>query len=530
MKKFLKITGLILLILFVTLITAPFLFKDKIRAWVQNDIDKLFNAEIYFSDVGLSFIKNFPDARISISDFGVVGKEPFAGDTLAAGKNFHLVVDIMSVISGEEIGLKKVILDQPQIHAIVLKDGTANWDIMAPDTTTIENDTIPADTGNINIKLNEYRLNNARIVYEDATLPMKAEIIGLNHSGSGNFTLDVYDLVTKTSAEKLTVLYDGVKYLNKIKLDADVEMKIDMEKGQGLEFRKTYPVSAYPTFFFIDGDGNIVSKVTGARPPAQFIQVAQAAVEKYDPSAAFAKAYEGGDRSFERVYNYVKSLNKMHQPSLAISNDYLNAQQDLTTPDNLRFLFEAMIEADSRIFDLFIENRAGIEGQMGADAVNQRIVDACRATADKALEFNMDVLLTEAQTKVRKYVPAQADEFIEESSLAFAKASGDAKTYIALSKDRVSGSYKKDASRLHAVASEMVTYFNQDPDAMNYAAKLAKKACSYGGQAEYFLTYAQILLHQGNPEDAKMQAKHALKLAQERKEDCGDIERFLNSI
>ncbi|MEZ4897244.1 MAG: hypothetical protein R2806_10430 [Saprospiraceae bacterium] len=82
----------------------------------------------------------------------------------------------------------------------------------------------------------------------------------------------------------------------------------------------------------------------------------------------------------------------MHQPSLAISNDYLNAQQDLTTPDNLRFLFEAMIEADSRIFDLFIENRAGIEGQMGADAVNQRIVDACRATADKALEFNMDVL------------------------------------------------------------------------------------------------------------------------------------------
>ncbi|MCB0854182.1 MAG: outer membrane integrity protein, partial [Bacteroidetes bacterium] len=96
---------------------------------------------------------------------------------------------------------------------------------------------IPADTGNINIKLNEYRLNNARIVYEDATLPMKAEIIGLNHSGSGNFTLDVYDLVTKTSAEKLTVVYDGVKYLNKIKLDADVEMKIDMEKDLRIDLK-----------------------------------------------------------------------------------------------------------------------------------------------------------------------------------------------------------------------------------------------------------------------------------------------------
>ena len=65
---------------------------------------------------------------------------------------------------------------------------------------------------------------------------------------------------------------------------------------------------------------------------------------------------------------------------------------------------------------------------------------------------------------------------------------------------------------------------------MDYAAKLAKKACTYGGQAEYFLTYAQILLHQGNTKDAMDQANHALKLAQDRKEDCGEIERFIKSI
>lgn len=32
-----------------------------------------------------------------------------------------------------------------------------------------------------------------------------------------------------------------------------INLKIDMEKGQGLEFRGKYPVSAYPTLMFING-------------------------------------------------------------------------------------------------------------------------------------------------------------------------------------------------------------------------------------------------------------------------------------
>ena len=235
MKKFLKITGIVLLLFIIALVAAPFLFKDKIKAWVENDLNNLFNAEIYFADVDLSFIRNFPDARIAINEFGIIGKEEFAGDTLAAGEAFNLVVDIMSVISGDEIGLKKIILDKPKINAIVLKNGKANWDITKPDTTTATIDSAAVDTGNIYVKLNEYRLNDAKIVYDDATFPMRAEVYGLNHSGSGNFTLDVYDLVTKTTAEKLTVVYDGIKYLSEAKIDADVDMKIDMNRDFRIE-------------------------------------------------------------------------------------------------------------------------------------------------------------------------------------------------------------------------------------------------------------------------------------------------------
>ena len=42
----------------------------------------------------------------------------------------------MSVISGSEMKIYSVTVDEPRIHAIVNKEGKANWDITKPDTTT----------------------------------------------------------------------------------------------------------------------------------------------------------------------------------------------------------------------------------------------------------------------------------------------------------------------------------------------------------------------------------------------------------
>lgn len=224
MKKILKITGITLALFIIALVTAPFLFKDKIQVLVQEQIDANLNAKVYYNDVGLSFIKSFPNASVSIKNFGVVGVDHFAGDTLIQGEQFDLVINIMSVISGAEIDLKKILLEKPRIYARILKDGSANWDIVKADTTTTEEDT--TTTSDLKINLREYSLSGATIIYDDATLPMHADIRNLDHSGSGDLTLEIYELATKTSAEKLTVVYDGVNYMNGVKINADADLKV----------------------------------------------------------------------------------------------------------------------------------------------------------------------------------------------------------------------------------------------------------------------------------------------------------------
>ena len=114
MKRFLKITLISLLAILLVLIVTPFFFKDKIKLLVQEDLNRMLRAEVYFGDVGISFLKNFPNACVSIQDFGVVGTDVFALDTLAQGKRFDLVVDLMSVFGGKIFASKKSFLTSQQ--------------------------------------------------------------------------------------------------------------------------------------------------------------------------------------------------------------------------------------------------------------------------------------------------------------------------------------------------------------------------------------------------------------------------------
>ena len=50
-----------------------------------------------------------------------------------------------------------------------------------------------------------------------------------------------------------------------------VSIKLDMEKTPGIRFMQTYPVRAFPTFYFIDWNGEVVMTTRGAKPADQFI-------------------------------------------------------------------------------------------------------------------------------------------------------------------------------------------------------------------------------------------------------------------
>lgn len=292
-----------------------------------------------------------------------------------------------------------------------------------------------------------------------------------------------------------------------------VNLKLDMERGEGLKFREKYPVSAFPTLFYIDFTGEIVQQVRGAQQVEGFLELGKKALSQIDRSQQYVTAYENGDRDPELVFNYVRALNKAGKSSLKIANDYLRTQKDLTTPFNLRFIFEAAAEADSRIFDLLIQHRKAIEPLESAQAVKDRIREACEATAQKAVEFRNRSLLDEAVAKMKKNYPEKASAFQLSMEMDYWSAMGDMDKYIAACNNYAKKEAAKDPNALSQLGSSIAKQFGHNPKALQAAETFAKSAADKSTDYKHHLNYAAILHRNGKKDKALEAARKALELA-----------------
>jgi len=291
-----------------------------------------------------------------------------------------------------------------------------------------------------------------------------------------------------------------------------ISMKIDMEKPAGRKFQKKYPVAAFPTLYFIDGGGEVAHVTKGGKNPEQFIQLGKMAIKKNDKSGDYEEEYNNGKRDYKLVYGYVKALNAAGKPSLKIANDYIKSQDDLTTPENLKFILEATTEADSRIFDILVKNKTAIAGLTSIEEVNDRIEAACIRTANKAIEYQYFDLITEATNKLRTHQPEKADEFLHTQAMRYHASEQEPAAYLK-SADQLAKIYKKEPKKLHELSITLVRQYEKDPKALKQAEKYAKSAAGSGTDIAYYFTQAQILHKMGKTKDALKVVEKAKKMS-----------------
>ncbi len=293
-----------------------------------------------------------------------------------------------------------------------------------------------------------------------------------------------------------------------------VNLKLDMEKGEGITFRKKYPVSAFPTLFFIDYTGEVVQQVRGAQQVEGFIKLGEQALGKIDRSGEYAEAYEAGDRDPELVFNYVRALNKAGKPSLAIANEYLRDQDDLTSDFNLRFILEAVTEADSRIFGLMAEHKDQIIQLTSEAEVKEKVRLACEATAQKGVEFKMESLIEEAVDKMEDHYPERATAFRLNTEMEFYQVMKDEKKFLKTAKKYGAKIVADDPAELALLAQNIAEVLPGSKKAVKLAEKFAARAAKAKQSYKHLLTYADILAQQGKIESAETVLQEARKLAE----------------
>lgn len=281
-----------------------------------------------------------------------------------------------------------------------------------------------------------------------------------------------------------------------------INIKVDMEKGEGPRLAGRYRVNSYPTLLFLDEKGEVVHAAKGSRPADQFLGLGKMALSKNDKSDEYGKQYEQGDRSPELLRAYAYALLNGGKPSAKIANEYVRAIKNFDNEEGRDFLYDFANDADSKIFDLFIEHQEAILKAKGKEAYYTKVHDACDAVIQKAIQFDTEALVDIAKSKMKAAYPSFYKEYCLLADINYAAGKDNMEVYTN-AVDKYLKKYGKNKKEvLHKYAQAVGKRVN-DKKSLEKALKWIDQALKLDQVAVYWQTKGGILRKLSREEEAQ---------------------------
>ena len=224
--RILLISFLVLLALAGFLAAAPLIFKGPIMRAAKDAANKNVNGIVNWSDINVSIFKHFPNITVSVDDLSLINKAPFKGDTLAYIANTSVTLNFWTVVKGDQYSIESFTLTRPNINLLSDSLGRTNWDVALKDSTEKAKENTPPTK--FKVALKDYAIRNANIRYRDQKSGTIADLLNFSHTGSGNFTEEVFTLKTKTDVGTINAKFGGVKYLDGVTASLTVPVEVDL--------------------------------------------------------------------------------------------------------------------------------------------------------------------------------------------------------------------------------------------------------------------------------------------------------------
>lgn len=234
--------------LLATLIIIPIIYKQEIKELAIKEVNKMLLADVSVGDdFNLTILSTFPRLTAQLNDIKITGRNRFANVELASIEQFGIQINFWSLFS-DKYEVNGFILKKPTIDIRVLQDGTANYDIVKPDSVKKEEESQP-----FVLSLKRYAIEGGNIKYDDKSSNLFAEIRNLNHTGSGNLMADVIDFNTETTMDQLTFKMDGLTYLSKVKTNLIANLLMEFKEDSSKFTLKKNQLSLNSFTTSIDG-------------------------------------------------------------------------------------------------------------------------------------------------------------------------------------------------------------------------------------------------------------------------------------
>ncbi len=306
-----------------------------------------------------------------------------------------------------------------------------------------------------------------------------------------------------------------------------INVKMDMEKGEGVGLSREFGIQAYPTLLFINSDGKVVHRAVGYHTTDLLIGLADAANDPNRNAGTITARYEKGDRSPELLRNLAQTrFDAMDGTYVQVAEEYLATQKEWGTDDNLSFIFNMVSDLDSKMADYLLKYKKLFEDKFGKEAVTAKVDELVQNTISHA-ETEAD--LKKVEELYAKTYPERAGQMSGQLKMGFYAQREDWKNFAKVTDEQFKKYPAKDWVELNEMA--WLIYETSDgKEELNYALGWAKQSVKMDKNYANTDTVASLYYKLGKKRKALKNARKAIELAKAANEDYSATEELIQKI
>lgn len=222
--KTLKWLGIFVASVLFLMFIIPLLFPGTISEQVKIFANKRLAGKLDYKKTHLTFFRHFPSLTVSVDDLLLLGSKPFQQDTLLSAKEVAAGINLKNLIFDGEVKIDEVYVTDAFANVMVNSKGQANYNVYVSSPSTAAKDTTEKGTS---IKLDLIKFRNWHIKYNDRPAQILVDAKGLNYTGQGGLSEDIFDLETDLQIDQLDFSLNRIYYAKQKSLHADLITRIN---------------------------------------------------------------------------------------------------------------------------------------------------------------------------------------------------------------------------------------------------------------------------------------------------------------
>lgn len=314
-----------------------------------------------------------------------------------------------------------------------------------------------------------------------------------------------------------------------------INAKIDMEKGEGKDLAKKYSVKSYPTYLWLNSDGELVHTSVGYYEADDFLKIGKDANDPSKQVVFLKKKFDAGEKDPEILKNYYMAIAyRDAEEANKVATRYFaqRTATDTYSREDAMMLLNSIGTIEEDLYKIYLrdkENLAKAFPMVNLDNFEKGV----KLSSAKKKAYNTDtkklneiVFLQEAK---KYFTEEEANRELNSFKLLLVRSKKDYATYEKLALETFKNPADFSANELNSAAwtfFENVTNKASLQKAIEWSHESVKKNENFA----YTDTLAHLYSKVGDKKNATLWATKSIELGKASGEDTTDTEKLLKSL